>query len=261
MNKFIAAAALLVASLLLSCGQQPKEPTVDDLVSKMVATLGGPEKLAAIQDQVSTWDSQNNVPMGDSLVTMTSELVITYKRPNKIKFESFGPDGSVMYESVYDGTAGWMSMMGQSREMVESELQENATLATTWIDGWHNYKANGLTLALLPDTTLDGKTYHVVQSTDKHGNVSTNYCDPQTHMVARMESVGTDPMTMQPSPFVMTFSNYADHNGFMMPSVVASYGPDGTLMWQSTLKTVENNAGVTDDDFAMDTETAEEEME
>lgn len=259
MNKITAAAAMMVCSLLLSCAQQPKEPTVDDLVNQMVAAMGGAEKLAAIQDQVSTWDSKNNVPMGDSVTTMTSELVITYKRPNKIKFESLGPDGSVMYESVYDGAAGWMSMMGQTREMVESELHENATLASTWIDGWHNYKANGLTLALMPDTTMDGKTYHVVQATDKYGIVSTNYCDPQSHMVTRSESVGTDPMTMEASPFTMTFTGYTDHNGFMMPKVVTAYDADGTMTWQSTLKTVENNTGVADDEFSL--ATPEEEME
>ncbi|MFQ5632054.1 MAG: outer membrane lipoprotein carrier protein LolA [bacterium] len=193
MKKLAIAFVFFASATIIACSQQV---TVDEIVAEMTAAQGGAGALAAIEDQVSTWESTSIMPMGDSTMTMTGEMIITFKRPNKIKFESKMPDGSVMFASGFDGTTGWMTMMGQTREMNEAEIQETATLADTWIDGWHNYSEKGMKLAMLPDSTIDGNTYHVVQATDKYGSVSLNFCNPESHMVERLAQEGTDPMTM-----------------------------------------------------------------
>lgn len=247
MRKCISVLAFFVSISMLACSQQP---TVDSIVSKMTEAQGGAEALAAIEDQVSTWESNAVVPMGDSTVTMAGEMTITFKRPNKLKFESKMPDGTLMYASVFDGTAGWMSMGGQVREMTEAEIQENAALADIWIDGWHNYAEKGMKVELLPDSTIDGKTYHVIQATDKYGNASLNFCNPENSMVEKMAGEGTDPMTMEKAPYTMTFADYASYDGFMMAKVVKSFDADGKMMFESTLKEVQKNVGVSDDAFA-----------
>jgi hypothetical protein len=134
--------------------------------------------------------------------------------------------------------------------MTEEEKHETAAMAETWIDGWHNYAAKGIKLTMLADTTMDGTTYHVIEATDKFGNVSKNYCNAQTAMVERMEAEMTDPASGDKKPGVMTFTDYAPHDGFMMAKKVASYDDEGAMTWESTLKDLKNNAGVTDDAFA-----------
>lgn len=248
MKRFAVALALAASLALVACA---KKTTVDDVINKAMQAQGGVEALAAIQDQVSTWDSEAMVPQGEEMVPMQSEMVITYKRPNKIKFEGKAPDGTIVWETVFDGTNGWQYMHGMGvRDMTTDELNETISMAETWIDGWHNYAEKGLKLAMLVDTTMNGMTYNVIEVTDKFGNVSRNYCNAQTGMVERMEAAMTDAMTQTKKPGVMTFSDYASHNGFMMAGKVASYDDKGAMMFESTLKDLKNNVGVTDDAFA-----------
>ncbi len=251
MRRTIGVVAIAASLTVAGCA---KQTTVDDVVNKIVQSYGGAEKMAAIQDQVSTWDSNAMMMMGDSAVTMSGVMTITYKRPNKIKFETKDSNGNVGYLSVFDGTNGWVYMMEETgpslRDMAPTEIQEATTLAETWLDGWHGYAAKGLKLALLSDTTMDGKAHHRLQVTDRFGNVSMNYCDAQTGFCERTESETTDPVTMAKAPNVMTFTGYAAHDGWMMPQTVTSYDDKGNKTFEATLKDLKNNAGVADDAFA-----------
>lgn len=248
MKRFSYSRAILLGLLVVSCA---KKPTVDDVVNKQVQTQGGAAALAAITDQVSKWEAKFTAPMGDSMVAMTMDMIITYKRPNKIKFEMFNPDSSTASATVFDGTNGWQYMMGQgTRDMVQSEMDENNALAETWIDGFHDYAAKGMKLELLPDTTLAAKLLNVLRLTDRFGNVSLNYCDPQTGLAARMESNMTDPMSMTKIPSVMMFENYTSFAGFMSAGLFKQYDAHGTLMFEATLKELQNNANVADEAFA-----------
>jgi outer membrane lipoprotein-sorting protein len=246
MKRFIGVLVILTSLMFVACA---KKATVDDVVNKMVQAQGGAQALAAFQDQVSTWDSKAMVPQGDTMMTMSSEMIITYKRPNKIKFEGKMPDGTLAWASVFDGTNGWQYMMGQMRDMTPTEIQETLGMAETWLDGWHDYAVKGITLTMLADTTMNGKTYHVIQATDKHGNVSKNYCDTQTGMVERMEAEMSDPASGMKKPGAMTFTDYASYGGFMMAKKVVSYDEQGNMVWESTLKDCQQNVGVADDAF------------
>ncbi len=234
--------------LVLACSRA--ETTVDDVVYRTVQAQGGAEALAAVEDQVSTWDSKVVMPMGDEMVPMEAEFVCTYKRPNRIKWEGKGPDGAVMFVSVFDGTTGWQMMGPQAREMTQDEIEETLVMAETWIDGWHNYSEKGMELEMLQDSVMDGKTYHVIKVTDRFGNVSTNFCNIENGMVERSEMTMTDAMTLEKVASTMTFADYYEHDGFMMPQKVANYDKEGELTWEMTLKELNNNVGVSDDAFA-----------
>lgn len=253
MKRLIVALVMAASLVFAACAQKP---TVDTVVEKQVKTLGGAEKLASIQDQVSTWNSSMTMPMGDSMMTMNATLIITYKRPNKMKFEGKDQNGNVGFISVFDGTNGWVygvdpaSGMGGTRDMTPAEIQEHTTLGETWIDGWHNYAAKGIKLALLADTTLDGKMHHRVQVTDKFGNVSMNYCDTQTGLVARSDMEMTDSMTMQKKPSIMLFADYAEHDGYMVAGKYTQQDAQGNTMMVATVQEVKHNTGVSDDAFA-----------
>ncbi len=247
MKRWSNALVILLGLLAASCA---KKPTVEDVVKQQVQTQGGAAALAAIVDQVSKWDSRAAYSVGDSTAYVAAEMIITYKRPNQIKFETFNPDGSLASATVFDGAKGWQYGMEQGlREMTAPETEETIAMAEGWIDGFHDYAAKGTTLALLPDSTWEGKRYHVVRATDRFGNVSTNYCDAQTGLVERSEFTYTDPMAMAKKHGVMTFANYTPHAGFMAAGVFRQYDENGVLMFESTLKELQNNAGVHDEAF------------
>jgi len=238
----------LAVLMFVACA---KKTTVDDVVNKMTQALGGAEKLASIQDQVGTWDMvMGGVPMGDSMGTMNGSMVITYKSPNKIKFEGMGPDGSVMFATVFDGTSGWQMAMGQARDMSPAEIQESTTLAETWATSFHDYAKKGMTLMLMPDSTMNGTSYHVMKATDRFGNTSTSYCNAQTGLCERMDGEGTNPETQEKQAHTMTFSDYAAFDGVMLSKKVVSHDMQGNLMFDATLKEVKHNTGVSDEAFA-----------
>jgi outer membrane lipoprotein-sorting protein len=252
MKRIIVMLAIAASLVFASCAQKP---TVDSVVNKMVQSLGGAEKLASMQDQISTWNSQMTMKMGDSTMNMATTMTITYKRPSKIKFESVDANGNAGFISIFDGSSGWVFMVGPDgqgawRDMAPEEIQETTTLAETWADGWHDYAAKGIALVLLADTTMDGKAYHRVQATDKFGNVSVNYCDVPTGLIARTEAKIFDVMTMQKMPTVMTFSEYASHEGFMIPGKYTQRDDAGMMSFETTLKEAKHNTGVADDVFA-----------
>jgi len=248
LKNHVGALALATALTVVACQQ---EETVDDIVERMVQAQGGAEALAAIQDQVSIWETTGTFPQGDTIMTMTSGMTITYKRPDKIKFESKMPDGTLAFASVFDGTTGWQYMLGMgTREMSPAEIEETTTMAETWIDGWLNYADKGMKLNKLPDTTMNETRYHVIEATDRFGNVSTNYCNAQTAMIERMDSEMTDPMSGTKTPSVMTLTDYASYDGFMMAKVVAQHDGQGNKMFESILKELNNNVGVEDEVFA-----------
>lgn len=250
MKRNLVVSALAVCLIFAACAQQP---TADDVVNKMVQSLGGAEKVASIQDQVSTWDYNMTMKMGDSSIAETGAMTITYKRPNKIKFEMKNPNGEVGSLSVFDGTNGWIYMIGPAspswRDMSPPEIQETTSLAETWVDGWHGYAAKGFKLAMLSDTTMDGKSYHRLQATDRFGNVSMNYCDTQTGLCARMEANITDMMTMQKTANVMTFADYAMHDGLMVAGKFMQRDVQGMMSFEANLKEAKHNTGVADDTF------------
>jgi len=249
MKRFMCLLAILAMLMFVACA---KKTTVDDVVNKMTQALGGAEKLASIQDQVGTWDMvMGGVPMGDSMGTMNGSMAITYKSPSKIKFEGMGPDGSVMFATVFDGTSGWQMAMGQAREMSPAEIQESTTMAETWVTSFHDYSKKGMTLMLMPDSMMNGTSYHVIKATDRFGNSSTSYCNTQTGLCERMDGEETNPETQEKQARTIAFSDYAAFDGVMLAKKVVSHDTQGNLMFDATLREVKHNTGVTDDVFAM----------
>lgn len=264
--------------LLFSCG---KQATVDDVVQMITQASGGAETLQSINDQVSTWDFTMHMmppmpesamaeggeehPMeqsaehpGEEMGEMTGHpmpMTITYKRPNKIRFDTMGPDGSVVWSSCYDGEKGWEMQMGHQKEFSEAQLQETETMAATWMDGFLNYQEKGLTLALLPNEIVDGKKYMVLQSTDKHGNIQKYYIDEATHLIERQAGEMVS-MEGNKEPMYMTFKDYKMVDGVNMAQHVAQYTDSGEMIWEATLKEVKHNTGVDDAVFAMQPMTA-----
>ncbi len=234
---------------LISCAKQSPE---DQFVYNNVQACGGAEKLASITDQVGTWEfTMHMMPPGTPegyAGPMTSPMTITYKRPNKIRFDSYGPDGSVVHTSCYDGTTGWITQMGERQDHNEARLHEAESMAATWIDGFQNYQEKGYTLAARPDEEIDGQNCSVIQVTDKHGAVQTNYVDPESNYIVRTSGNMVNYAGELESMY-MTMQDYNMVDGIAIPHHVAQYTESGGMIWEATLKEVKHNTGVEDSYF------------
>jgi len=147
MKKLIALLLCCGVVFLTSCRQQT---TADDVVNMMTEASGGAEALAALTDQVITWEITMYVmPPGTPEGVegpMTLPMTTTGKRPNKMRMDIYGPEGSIVHSECYDGAAGWTIDMGQRTDMTEAQLQQNESMAATFLDGYLNYQDKGFTL-------------------------------------------------------------------------------------------------------------------
>ncbi|MFQ5641757.1 MAG: hypothetical protein ACE5IR_27595 [bacterium] len=247
---------LLCFAVIAFMGCQ-QEATVDDVVAEMTAALGGDKALSELMDRVENWDfTMHQLPaeMGGGKAEeggMTSPMVITCKKGNKLRFDMQGPDGSAYMSMAYDGTKAWnMQMGGQSQDMSEDEQQEWASMASTWVDVFRNYADKGFTLELLENETIDGQEYIVMQSTDQFGNVAKNYINPSTYLLERAVAEGKNMSTNEKEELTMTIDDYKEVDGVMLAHHVAQFDSKGEMIWESTMNSAETNTGVADSFFS-----------
>lgn len=269
MKKLFILAVLCSLLALLAC--VPK-PTAESVVQDVIEKMGGAEKLAAIEDQVSDWDFVMHVmppgmPEGDMDMTkqdhmegsetdseMTSKghsmpFRITYKKPNMIRMDVMTEESDIVHSAVYDGTKGSITDMGKQMAMNEAQTQEHATMAKTWIDFLANHTEKGIAIELLEDEMMDDEKCHVLQATDEFGNVSKYYVNAATSYVERQVGEMVNFMG-EKEPMYMTFKDYQMVDGELVSHHVAQYKEDGTLLWEVTLKEISHNTGVSAELFA-----------
>jgi outer membrane lipoprotein-sorting protein len=255
MKKLIALLLCCGVVFLTSCLQ---ETTVDadDVVNMMTEASGGVEALAALTDQVITWDFTMYVmPPGTPEGVkgpMTLPMTMTAKRPNKIRMDIYGPDGSIVHSECYDGTTGWTMYMGKRTDMTEAQLQHFESMAVTFLDGYLNYQDKGFTLELLADEVVDEQNYMVLQVTDKHDNVSKSYINPETHFEERMSGNVTN-SAGEWEPMVMILKDHKMVDGIAFPHHIAWHNATGEMTLESTIKEVKHNTGVDDAVFMAET--------
>ncbi len=245
---------------LFSCSQ---EETVDDIIAKMTEARGGAEALMAVNDRVGTWEMKMAMPSPATgeMMEMTNEMVITYKRPNKIRFEVLGPDGSPMGVSCYDGETGWQSeldpqtMAMHTKNMSEGELMETENMAATWLDGHQNYKERGTTMTKVQ--AEEGAEHILLECAYKNGHTETLYVNPASYFVEKSMAMRMNPATQAMEELLMTFGDYQMLEGVAIPHVVAMHTKDGgTTLWSVTFKEAKYNTGVDDELFTMKGMTA-----
>ena len=194
--------------------------TVDELVTKHVAALGGSDKLAGVKSLVieSTLSvngmdipSKTMVVVGKSMRSETSVM------------------GSSMVQ-VIDGNSGWMirpAMMGGSgdpedmpAEMVKQQIDQLYPFGALV-----GYQEKGYQVELVGKEKVDGKdTYHL-KITGKDGQVTDEYLDAMTYLVSKVQRKSTDG-----KPGELLLSNYKEVDGIKFPQTMEIAGGQmGTL--------------------------------
>ncbi len=246
MKKLIALLLCCGVGFLMSCQE---ETTVDDVVNMMTEARGGAEALAALTDAVMTWEMTIHVlppgvPEGvEGPITLPATMIA--KRPNKIRVDlTPRPEGSDA-TICYDGTTVWAMEYAQRTDTTEAQLHEYENMAKTVLDDYLNYQDKGLTLELLADEVVDKQNYIVLQVTDKYGNVTKCYINPETHFIERAS--GNSPnLAGEREPTVAIFKDYKMVDGIAWFHHMAQYNTTGEMTMEASLKEVKHNTGVDD---------------
>jgi hypothetical protein len=237
---------LLVPALVRVASGQ----TVDEVIEKHLAAVGGRDVLGKLTSRKATGTVTITTPAGD----LSGPIEIDAKLPNKTRvsmqldLSPLGANQVMDVEQRFDGTSGRTanSLQGTA-EIAGNELDNmrNNTFPNTLLD----YKTLGLKVELLPREQLAGKDVLVLLVTPKAGSVVRMYFDAGTYLVVRIvtkvnipEAGGDLEQTGEPS-------DYRTVDGVKVPFRIVNSSSLQTVT--ITLDKVEHNIALDDALFAI----------
>ena len=229
--------ALMVALVSGAAAQTPAAAlTVDEIVTKHLATKGGAEKWKTIQSQTMT-----GVALAQGFeLSMTAYA----KRPNLSRQEltiELPGQPAVQIVNLFDGTKAWMiNPMTGSDAPQEMPGTESATAkAQSDFDGaLIDYKAKGFMVELLPSATVAGKQTHHLKVTRKDLPTQHVYLDPDTFVELRITTEGANASETD-------LSDYKAIDGIMVPHAV-KISQGGAVQAELKILTVKFNTAIDD---------------
>ncbi len=223
--------------------------SADEVVEKYLAALGGRPALAKLTSRKGVGTVTIGTPNGDLPGTIE-----TYsKAPNKsralltLDLSAFGASEMMTLDQRFDGTTGWaLSPMQGDQQITGNQLEnmKNNSFPSPLL----TYKETGTKVELLPQETVGGKTYIVLQIAPKTGSASKAYINPATYLIERMVAKVTVPDAGEVEQ-TSELSDYRVVDGVQVPFVVFNSSPLQSV--RITLKTVEHNIALDDAMFSV----------
>jgi outer membrane lipoprotein-sorting protein len=240
----VARALRLVAFCVASASAQEPDLSVDQIVQKHIAALGGAEKLNAIQ----------NVTMTGTASLMDGQLqapvTVRAKRPMSMRME-MSLQGQTFIQA-FDGKTAWMinPFIGSAEPKKSSEEDtRTARDDADFIEGsLVDYKAKGNTVELAGKEDVDGPSAYKLKVTRKSGSIENIYLDAKTYLP--LKSSGTRQQQDHEIAYESLPGNYKPVNGVMMPFSL-NQKMNGRSMMELTVEKVEVNTSMDDSIFQM----------
>jgi len=154
---------------------------VDNIIAKHIKSIGGLEKLKAINSKVRT--------MSMSIQGQDVTMVSYEKRQNKVKVV-MEAQGMEFVTNCFDGKTGWrMNQMGGTDKYSDKENKSSA--ANTFDGVWTNYKEKGHTIKLAGKEKVEGKECYKLEVTRKDGETRTVFMSTDDYMI--LKTISTNP--------------------------------------------------------------------
>lgn len=202
--------------LLIVCAQFAQGQTIDEIINKHIAALGGRENLKKIQ----------NVVMEGSLNYQGTEISLTLTNVNnKLNRQDIIVNGIHGFDMLTDKD-GWayMPFMGQQKPEAKTAEEVKLNQADLDIAGpLVDYAAKGHKAELTGKTTVDGKDCYQVKLTLASGKIVNFFIDVASGMITRT----TDKRMVngQEVELQTDLADYKDVEGVKMAfSITQQYG-------------------------------------
>ncbi len=209
-------------------------PTVDDIISKYIAGVGGADAMRKITSRVM----KGVILAGGS----ENPIDVITKAPNKrITISHTGDSHS---QTAFDGTAGWMGSVGRApRDMSAAEsaasgLDAEFYLALRLKEIYPQLRRGR------PDT-INGVECEVLNGTAPGKPAIRLYFDKRTGLLQRMVRFAETPVGRNPTQ--IDYADYREADGVKIPYRWTLSRPNGRFTIQ--IKEVQSNAPVDDSKF------------
>ncbi len=190
--------------------------TVDDVINKHIAALGGKEKLNKIQ----------NVVMEGSLSIQGTEIALSVTQVhNKLNRQDITAMGMHGFDMMTN-TEGWQYMPFQGMQKPEPKTADEVKKSQSDLDiagPLVDYAAKGHKVELLGKEDVDGTECYKLKVSLAGGKEVTFFIDPVSNMIIRAKE--TRKMNGQDAELQTDFSDYKDVEGVKMPfSITQQFG-------------------------------------
>jgi len=107
----------------------------------------------------------------------------------------------------FNGEVGWMSMMGQVRDMTE-QLKQSRNYGVNVL---RRYNQSGYSVQPLPEAEMDSKKAKVMAVSDAEGHTTKFFIDPETHLILKTAAEVRGQLLEE------VYSDYKSVNGIQVP--------------------------------------------
>lgn len=204
--------------------------TVDEIVEKHVAALGGLDKLKGVTTLVT---DRSLAVQGMEIPTKTTLVV-----GKSLRSESTVMGNSMI--QVIDDAKGWMirpTMMGgtgEPEDMPADQIKQQESQLDPF-GGLVDYKEKGNKVELVGKEKLDKKDVYHLKLTAKDGQVIDEFLDANTYLISKVKA------NMNGQDGEITFSDYKDYEGVKFAGSMDITNPQMGVMTFITNKVIINS--------------------
>ena len=231
---------VVLASLL----NQVSAQSVEEIISKHITAMGGPEKLAKFK----------SLKLVSSMSVMNMSMPVSTIVIQDQAFRTETTVENVTIVQAVNGNKGWMinPMTGESKAVALPEEAVKQYSAQTDLTGLYNYKAKGYIINLEGEQDLGGAKVYKLVLTMKNGVKQENYISKDTYYILKV--VATVPVNGQQIQTENLQSDFRQIDGITFPflSEISTSAMPGTKM-VNKIETVEINPKIDEAIFAMPT--------
>lgn len=218
---------LVVATLAVFVSISSYAQTVDEVVDKHIAAIGGLDKIKGV----------NTLVIERTLSVQNMEI------PNKTTVmvgKALRTESSVMGNSmvqVVDGTTGWMirpAMMGGTGdpEDMPAEMVKQQVGQLDPFGALVNYKEKGHKVELIGKEKVEKDDAYHLKVTTKDGQTMDEFIDANTYMLTKLKT------SVQGQDGEITFSDYKEVDGIKFANTMDMTSQMGALTFVTTKVTV-----------------------
>ena len=243
---------LLGILLCLVCGRVASGQTVDEIVEKHLAALGGRAALAKLTSRQMTGLIVLSTPVGELRGTVETQAARPNKSRSLIKVDLTSLGGGPMtVDQRFDGNTGFViDTMQGNRDVTGSQLE--LMKANLFPSPLLNYKEAGVTVELKGREKVgDRDAYALVVTPPAAAQARTPvrfFIDAETYLQSRIVVKVDIPQVGGEIEQTTDFSDYRDVDGFKVPFTIRAASVVQT--YTITFTKVENNPKIDDAVFA-----------
>jgi hypothetical protein len=213
-------------------------PTVEQILDKYVAAVGGRAAVEKLKTRVST---------GKEVIWNGTELPFeTYQKAPDKSLDVLTRPGNVVVNVGFDGAAGWLQGPRGLRDITGAQLAQMRRDADFYSD--LHMRERYREMAVAGREKVGERDAYVIVSRVSDKRTERLYFDAQTGLLLRVAATTETPLARLPEETV--FEDYREVDGVRLPFTVRVSYVDPFIGWTRKVAEVKHNVPLEDSKFA-----------